>query len=87
MHKKAVRAAVSNETRTRIIACLGTGHKTVNELRAVCRLSQSAVSQHLMRLRAAGAVASEKRGRERVYRATHPSIVRVCRSIINLIRS
>jgi DNA-binding transcriptional ArsR family regulator len=70
----------------RILACLGTGRKTVSELRVVCRLSQSAVSQHLMKLRTSGAVRSEKRGRERVYQAADHALAHICRSIIKLIQ-
>lgn len=86
MNEETVRSAVSNEIRTKIIACLGTSAKTVAELRTVCELSQSAVSQHLMRLRAAGAVTSERKGRAQMYRAADRRLVEVCRSIINLTR-
>ena len=86
MKKKAVRSAIDNETRTRILVCLGTGTKTVNELCSVCSMSQSAVSQHLMKLRASGAVESVRKGREQLYRATDRRLVELCRSIINLTR-
>jgi len=85
MNKRAVNAAISNEIRTRILVCLGSGTKTVRELCSVCKLSQSAVSQHLMKLRAGGAVVSRERGRERLYRAVDKKLVRLCRSIISLI--
>lgn len=87
MQRRAVHAALSNETRIRILACLGEGEKSVTELCTVCKLSQSAVSQHLMKLRASGAVASEKRGRERMYRVANKELARICRSIIKLMHS
>lgn len=87
MNRKMLHTVLSNDVRTRLVMCLGTGGKTVGELRSVCGLSQSAVSQHLMKLRAAGAVASEKRGRERVYRTADRRLVQVCRTIIKLIHS
>lgn len=84
MNGTTVRSTISNPTRTRILACLGTGAKTVQELCLVCRLSQSAVSQHLMRLRSAGAVVSERNGRNRIYRASDRRLVALCRSVIRL---
>lgn len=45
-----------------ILCSLVNGKKTVGELLEYVTLSQSALSQHLAKLRAAGLVVSEKRG-------------------------
>ena len=84
MDAQTIDAALSNPVRRKIIVCLGTHAKTVSDLCAVCTLSQSAVSQHLMKLRAAGAVTSTVRGRERLYRVADRRLVSICRTIANL---
>ena len=55
-HENAHRAsallkAMSNEVRLKILCQLGDGEKYVGELERIVGLSQSAVSQHLARLR------------------------------------
>lgn len=48
--------------RLMILCSLVNGEKTVGELHEYVALSQSALSQHLAKLRIAGLVVSEKRG-------------------------
>jgi len=58
------------------------GAAPVHELTARLRLPQAAVSGHLARMRAAGLVAAERRGREMRYRVADGRSV----SVLNCIR-
>lgn len=53
--------------RLMILCSLVNGEKTVGELQEYVALSQSALSQHLAKLRAAGLVVCEKRGQSVYY--------------------
>ncbi len=59
----AVVTALANPVRLKLLCCLSKGRKNVQELIGNCGLSQSAVSQHLMKLRNAGLVRDEKEGK------------------------
>jgi len=52
--------ALSNEKRLQIVCILSKGEKNVGELEEVIGLSQSALSQHLARLRRDGVVATRR---------------------------
>lgn len=54
--------------RLRLLCALVDGEKPVAELTETAGLSQSAVSQHLGKLRLAGLVAAERRGQQIHYR-------------------
>lgn len=54
--------------RLMILCSLVNGEKTVGEIQEYIGLSQSALSQHLAKLRGAGLVRSEKRGQMVYYR-------------------
>lgn len=77
---------IDNEVRVHLILCIAEQSKTVNELVQNCCLSQSAVSQHLQKLRLAKIVSVEKKGREVYYSINDPEVVTICRSIQNYIR-
>lgn len=67
MRKNAEKAAallkqLANTRRLMILCALMEGEKTVNDLVKAAGLSQSAISQHLAKMRAAKLLASEKRG-------------------------
>ncbi len=74
-----------NVTRLKLIKCLGQSDKTVSELISVCGLSQSAVSQHLVKLKKAGFVKANKQGREVIYSVTDAKLCEVSDIIIKLI--
>ena len=78
--------AFSNPTRLRLISCIGSGEKNVTELIGNCCLSQSAVSQHLMKLRAEGIVKVRREGRMQLYSLIDPKISDISRDIIKLLR-
>jgi DNA-binding transcriptional ArsR family regulator len=63
---RAFHKALADVNRLRIVRRLAHGPATVTELIEHVGLSQPLVSWHLGRLRAAGIVATRRRGRERV---------------------
>lgn len=67
--KRNVYSAIGNESRLKILACLGKTPKTVNELIEKCGLSQSAVSQHLQYLREVRLVQCSKNGQFQIYQS------------------
>lgn len=60
--------ALANERRLAILALLGRGEHAVGELQRLIGIEQSAVSQHLARLRAAGLVSRRRDGQTIYYR-------------------
>ena len=58
--------------RLRLLCSLVEGEKSVGELVEIVGLSQSAVSQHLKKLRDAGLVAPERNGQMIYYRLDNP---------------
>lgn len=58
-----VLGAIANPIRLKMLCCLSKGKMQVGELVGKCGLSQSAVSQHLSKLKTAGLVKDEKRGK------------------------
>jgi len=72
MKRNASKAAsmlkqLASGPRLMILCSLVSGEKTVGELQEYVALSQSALSQHLAKLRAAGLVVGEKRGQAVCY--------------------
>lgn len=55
--------AFSNPVRIKLLCCLSKKSSNVNELIDSCGLAQSAVSQHLTKLKSAGLVKSKRRGK------------------------
>jgi DNA-binding transcriptional ArsR family regulator len=60
--------ALSNEVRLMVLCQLGAGEKSVGELNGLVDLSQSALSQHLAKLRAEGLVATRREAQTIYYR-------------------
>lgn len=65
---EALLKELANAHRLMVLCTLVAGEKTVGELAEAVDLSQSALSQHLARLREAGLVESERRGQQIIYR-------------------
>ncbi len=80
-----VTKAFSNITRMRLISCLGEKPKNVSELIHTCGLSQSAVSQHLNKLKESGIVECKKSGREQIYSIKHKEAVDISNKLIKFI--
>lgn len=77
---------LSNPTRLRILICLARGSKNVAGLIGTCGLAQSAVSQHLGKLKRAGLVASERRGKYVYYKLTYPEAATLALEMHKFIR-
>lgn len=74
--------ALANQKRLMIMAHLFTGELSVNKLASLVELSQSALSQHLAKLRNLGLVETRREGQTIYYRATschaHAIVETVC---------
>lgn len=73
----ALLKALSNENRLMILCQLGDGELQVSELLARLSLSQSALSQHLARLREDGLVAARRDGVAIFYRIENAAALKV----------
>jgi ArsR family transcriptional regulator len=69
--------ALSNEKRLMILCQLGQQELAVSQMMPVLGLSQSALSQHLAKLREEGLVATRRNGTTIFYRIAEPSVLRV----------
>jgi ArsR family transcriptional regulator, virulence genes transcriptional regulator len=56
-----------NEVRVKLLLCLSKKSKNVSEMVRTCGLAQSAVSQHLAKLKSANLVFTKKKGKEIQY--------------------
>ncbi|HPH78965.1 MAG TPA: metalloregulator ArsR/SmtB family transcription factor [bacterium] len=83
--KKNPLIAFSNITRVRILACLSSDCHNVGCLIQKCQLSQSAVSQHLQKLKEIGFIDYDVRGQNRVYRLIQPQAGIISQQILQLI--
>jgi len=68
---------ISHPTRLRIIQEIGKGEACVCHLEARLGLRQAYLSQHLMALRDAGILKTERDGRFIFYRLTNPEILEI----------
>jgi len=73
----------SNKVRLQLLICLSKGNKNVTQLIGNCRLSQSAVSQHLEKLRSAGIVNTKRDGKEIIYSLTYPKAAKISTDLMN----
>lgn len=74
--------ALSNERRLKIVCCLYEGEKSVGELERLVGLSQSALSQHLSRLRRDGIV-STRRAAQTIYYSLNTSVTDIMLSSLH----
>ena len=79
--------AFGNITRVKILACLFEKEKNVSDLIGNCRLSQSAVSQHLKKLKEIGIIDCELFGRERFYKLKNKKAGAIAKEILSLINN
>jgi len=77
-----ITSSFANITRLKLLVCLGNGDKNVTELIGSCGLSQSAVSQHLERLRRAKLVSTKRNGKEIIYRLTSKKSARIADDLL-----
>ncbi|WP_312939129.1 metalloregulator ArsR/SmtB family transcription factor [Oscillibacter sp.] len=70
--------ALANPTRLQIVhSLLNAGCRNVGCMERGTGVSQSCISQHLQKLKAAGVVAAERSGNEVYYRAASPEVARL----------
>ncbi len=69
--------ALSNEKRLIILCQLGEREMSVGQMLALLGLSQSALSQHLAKLRAERLVATRRHGTTIFYRIADPAVLKV----------
>jgi ArsR family transcriptional regulator, virulence genes transcriptional regulator len=69
--------ALSNESRLLVLCQLGAGEKSVGALNAAVGLSQSALSQHLAKLRSEGLVATRRDAQTIYYRIADPRVMQL----------
>jgi DNA-binding transcriptional ArsR family regulator len=67
-------SAIANPRRLVVLCHLVEGERTVGELTEIAGLSQSAMSQHLARMRALGLVATRRAGQSIYYRLASPEL-------------
>ncbi|MBM3569213.1 MAG: helix-turn-helix transcriptional regulator [Alphaproteobacteria bacterium] len=75
---------LANGKRLMALCHLAPGERSVGELAALVGLSQSALSQHLARLRAAGMVAVRREARTAHYRLADPAVAQLIRFLYRL---
>lgn len=73
----AVLTELSNPRRLMILCLLAEGERSVGALQDALGLGQSALSQHLARLRSAGMVATRRDGTSVHYRIADPDTAKV----------
>lgn len=70
--------ALANPTRLQIVHCLLSGGcRNVGCMERGTGMSQSCISQHLQKLKAAGIVTAERSGNEVYYKAASPEVARL----------
>lgn len=79
--------AFGNSVRNKLILCLSGKPKNVTELIASCSLSQSAVSQHLSKLKKLGIVESKKQGQQVLYSLKYQEAANISSLLSNLAKN
>jgi DNA-binding transcriptional ArsR family regulator len=75
--------SIANKKRLDLIMCLSKPH-SVNQMLNNCDLSQSALSQHLIKLKDAGVVSCRKSGNKQIYEIKNKKILNVAKLLIDL---
>ncbi len=73
----SVLKAMSNERRLYLLCLIADGEKSVGELEGLMNLSQSALSQHLARLRQDGLVTTRRRAQTIFYRLSGVEVLQL----------
>lgn len=71
---EAMLKLLANRKRLMILCHLVKAEKSVGELAEIVGLSQSALSQHLAKMRALGMVSADKQGQMVYYRISNPEV-------------
>jgi ArsR family transcriptional regulator len=81
-NSKNVLRAFSSLPRIKILICLKEKEKNVGELIKNCGLSQSAVSQHLKKLKNWGLVSCYKQGKEVYYKLNKKNVAEIAEKLL-----
>jgi len=84
MANRDIYSAFGNQVRTKLILCLADKQKNVTQLIHSCTLSQSAVSQHLCKLKKSGIVEAKKEGKEVWYSLKYKKAADISRLLLSL---
>jgi ArsR family transcriptional regulator len=76
---------LANEHRLLVLCALRQGELSVGRLAEMVGLSQSALSQHLSRLRSAGAVATRREGQTIYYRLADPEVTTLLEAVAEVV--
>jgi len=79
--------AFSSLPRIKLLLCLKDKEKNVSELIKNCGLSQSAVSQHLKKLKNFGLVSCQKKGKEIYYKLTKKTAAEIAKKLLVFYKS
>ena len=79
--------AFSSLPRIKLLLCLKEKEKNVGELIKNCGLSQSAVSQHLKKLKNWGLVSCQKQGKEVYYKLNKKNIAEIAEKLLVFYKS
>jgi DNA-binding transcriptional ArsR family regulator len=77
-------SALGNEVRVKLLLCLSRKSKNVTEMIHTCGLAQSAVSQHLAKLKLAKLVETKKEGKEILYSIKYKKAAEISRLLQSL---
>ena len=80
----ALLRALAHEARLMVLCELVEGEHSVGALQSACGLSQSALSQHLARLRAEGLVATRREAQTIYYRLADDKAARLLETLAKL---
>jgi ArsR family transcriptional regulator len=86
-NSKNVLRAFSSLPRIKILICLKEKEKNVGELIKNCGLSQSAVSQHLKKLKNWGLVSCQKQGKEVYYKLNKKNVAEIAEKLLVFYKS
>jgi DNA-binding transcriptional ArsR family regulator len=72
--------------RLKLLLCSKDKEKNVTQLTKICGLAQSAVSQHLAKLKKWDLVETRKEGRYVYYRLKNKQIISICKNLYQLVK-
>ncbi len=75
MNEEKFLKCIVDNNRRRILECLGSSEKCVNDIIELTHLEQSLVSFHLKSLKACGLVKSRREGKKIMYKISHQGII------------
>lgn len=82
--KQEIIKTLANGVRLQLLLCIGEKGKSVTELINSCGLSQSAVSQHLSKLKDSGLVIDQKDGRSVIYQVKDKKLLKISKDLLDI---